>query len=39
MGGVGNGVAEEDSWQDLNPGVAAILSLIHKVVGAERGLP
>ena len=37
MGGVGNGVTEEDLRWDLNPGVAAMRGLKHTVLGAERG--
>ena len=44
MGGVGNGVAEEDLHWDLNPGVAAMQVLTHgfgskhAVLGGPHGL-
>ena len=37
MGGVGNGVMEEDSCWDLNPGVAAMWGL-NPVVWEQREL-
>ena len=42
VGGVGNGVGEEDSGQDLNPGMAAMRSLTMRFWGANHmvlGLP
>ena len=39
MGGVGNGVTEEDSHQYLNPGMAAKLARNHVSLGTEQGGP
>ena len=38
MGGVGNGVAEEDSLQDLNPGTSSYAGSSQAVLGLERAL-
>ena len=39
VGGVGNGVTEEDAICNVNPVAAAMLELNHTVLGVERGLP
>ena len=37
MGGVGNGFSKEDSSQYLNPGVATMLGLNGRDLGAQKG--